>query len=60
MSRYPLPLTVELVEDIPLRLLILLLLLILLTPEEVDVNPMPLLPELTPLLPVVADVSSVV
>ena len=52
--------TLELVDGNPLRLLMLLLLLILLTPEEVDVNPTPLLPELTPLLPVVADVSSVV
>ena len=52
--------TVELVDDNPLLLRILLLLLMLLTPEEVDVSPSPLLPELTPLLPVVADVSSVV
>ena len=60
VSKYPVPLTAELVDADPILLLMLLLLLILLTPDEVEANPMPLLPELTPLLPVVAVVSSVV
>ena len=47
-------------DDNPLLLRkLLLLLLILLIPDDVEVIPIPLLPELTPLLPVVADVSSV-
>lgn len=47
-------------DDNPLLLRKLLLLLMLLIPDDVEIIPIPLLPELTPLLPVVADVSSVV